>query len=48
MYKKTNREKSKTAKRTKFWCRCDRNLVGQTGKCGYCGKKSEKKKLKNY
>lgn len=46
-YKKTNREKSKSTNKKKFWCRCDLNLIGQFGKCSVCGYKSKKHK-KNF
>ena len=43
----TNRQKSKAAKRGLFWCGgCDRNLVGQLGKCGVCGRRENRKKTK--
>jgi len=47
-YTKNNREKKLTAKKEKFWCRCDLAHIGQYGKCPVCGRKSEKRKLKNY
>lgn len=42
--KKQNRINSKIATKSKFWCCCDRALVGQFGKCPICGKKSNKRK----
>ena len=34
----SNRQKSRIAKKTKFWCsKCDASLVGQYGKCKNCG-----------
>jgi hypothetical protein len=47
-YSKTNREKSLTAKKEKFWCRCDSNHIGQYGKCAVCGRINYKRKLKKY
>jgi hypothetical protein len=41
----TNRDFSRSARRTRFWCAgCDRNLVSDVGKCGVCGKKHNKKR----
>lgn len=43
----TNREKSKAAKKTKFWCEvCDAYLVGQYEKCPRCGAKQNTNKIK--
>jgi rRNA maturation endonuclease Nob1 len=52
-YQKTNREKSRTSKRIKFWCYgCDAQIVSQVGKCPVCGHDSKKdfskSKLKNF
>ena len=47
-YSKTNREKSLTAKKEYFWCRCDLAHIGQYGKCRVCGRRCEKRKLKKY
>jgi hypothetical protein len=47
-YRKTNREKSKTAKKEFFWCRCDLNHVSQTNKCKVCNRRVNRSKLKNY
>lgn len=48
IYKPTNREKSMTPKKTKFWCDCcDCQKVGQYGKCPVCGNcNKSKKKIK--
>lgn len=43
----TNRQKSRTAKLGLFWCyKCDRNKVGQVGKCSVCGHRENRKKTK--
>ncbi len=43
----TNREKSKRAKRTKFWCcKCDSQIVSLIKKCPVCGYRENKKKIK--
>lgn len=52
-YTKTNREKSKTAKRIKFWCSgCDQEMAETTGKCSNCGyihnRDYNKSKLKKF
>lgn len=45
-YEKSNREKSRTAKRTKFWCAgCDAQLVSTRGKCPRCGHRENRKKI---
>jgi len=45
-YKPPNREKSKTSKKTLFWCGyCDCQLVSQDEKCLNCGKRENRKKL---
>lgn len=47
-YIPTNRIKSRTATKRKFWCsKCDANHVGQYGKCEVCGHIENKKKKKN-
>ena len=46
-YSLTNRERSRTAKRTKFWCQsCDMQLVSLTKKCPICGSRQNRKKLR--
>lgn len=47
-YVPTNREKARTAKRTKFWCMsCDQQLVSLTKKCPVCGSRQNRKKIIN-
>lgn len=42
-----NRDKAKTAKPGLFWCsKCDTDKVGQHGKCGVCGHKENRKKIR--
>lgn len=46
-YIPTNREKSRKASKSKFWCNhCDAALVGEWGKCPVCRMKENKKKQK--
>lgn len=46
-YKGQNRSQSKTAKPGLFWCsKCDRDKVGQHGKCETCGHVENKKKIR--
>lgn len=46
-YQKTNRETALTPKLGYFWCQfCDKSVMGQLGKCGFCGKKNPKVKIK--
>lgn len=48
-YVKTNREKSRTSKRIKFFClNCDASLVSQSERCPVCGFRQNRKKLNNY
>ena len=43
----SNRQKSQISRKCKFWCRhCDRDLVGEIGKCPTCGKREDKSKRK--
>ena len=43
----SNRHKSQIASKGKFWCSgCDRNRVGQWGKCSVCGYRECPKKIK--
>ena len=45
-HKPTNREKAKSPKQGKAYCgHCDRCLVGNGEKCGWCGKKNKTNKL---
>jgi hypothetical protein len=46
MYKPTNREKAKTAKRTRFHCKdCDRAMINLIQKCPVCGYRENRKKI---
>jgi len=46
-YQPRNREKAKQAKYGMVWCGyCDRDMVGDTGKCPYCGKRNNPKKIR--
>jgi len=46
-YNKYNRIKNKTANKSTYWCyHCDHQLVGDHGKCSYCGKINKKYKKK--
>lgn len=46
-YRKTNREKSMTSHKARFWCECcDAHLVGEVGKCPNCGTIQNPKKRK--
>lgn len=47
-YIPSNREKSKQATKAKYWCGCDRTLIGDHGRCSKCNRKSKPKKLKKY
>lgn len=42
----SNRQKSQIPKKRMFWCKCDKNHVGQHGKCEVCGWIANKKKKK--
>lgn len=45
--KPKNREKAMHAvKGHKFWCACDRNIIGEFGRCPVCGFKNNPKKRK--
>lgn len=45
--KRTNRDKSLTPRKAKFWCyHCDHQLVGEYSKCPYCGTKNNRKRFK--
>ena len=41
----TNREKARTAKLGKQWCRCDMARIGQVGKYQVCGSRLNRKKI---
>ncbi len=43
-YEPTNREKIQKTKKHKFWCGCDRQIVGELGKCPVCGRYNRKNK----
>lgn len=45
-YNPTNREKSRTSNKQKWYCYCDGDMVGDLGRCGYCGRIFNKKKKK--
>jgi len=46
-YQPRNREKSKQAKYGMIWCAyCDRDMVGDIGKCSYCGRFNNRKKIR--
>lgn len=46
-YQPRNREKSKQAKYGVVWCAyCDRDMVGDIGKCSYCGRYNNRKKIR--
>jgi rubrerythrin len=43
----TNRDKSRVAKKDKFWCKsCDMSMVGEGSKCPVCGALANKKRYK--
>lgn len=42
-----NREKARSARYGQWWCwTCDRDVVGDIGKCSYCGRKHELGRVK--
>ena len=46
-YRPTNRQKAKSATKHKFWCHfCDHGLVGEWGRCPWCGRKNATQKIK--
>ena len=46
-YTPRHRENSKQAKYGMVWCAyCDRDMVGDTGKCPVCGKRNDPKKIR--
>lgn len=44
--KKQNRIKSKQPSKSKFWCGCDMQVVGHSGKCPNCGNTQKGRKFK--
>jgi hypothetical protein len=48
IYKKTNRESAKAAKRTRFYCRgCDSQMVSPSQRCPQCGRRENRKKIRD-
>jgi hypothetical protein len=43
-YQLTNRQKGQQTKIGWFWCGCDRQIVGELGKCPVCGRYNRKNK----